>query len=130
MNFKKITKILFTTAIMSSLFICSASANTYVDGTSDGGSYGKVECDGSIRASGGYVTAATNVDTNKGTKAVHISVYDSENGSRQKDFSTSTARSVSGKIGYTPYSATSAEARHSYSSSEYGDWYGETNIDL
>lgn len=127
---KKLKGALLVTAIVATLLPTQAFAVSYVSGMSSGGSR-SVSCDGSITTSNKfgavYAIAATNVATTDGIKAVNITIHYTNYSSSSQDYS-GYATSVSGKLypNGTMGTPSYATARHSYSSSTYGTWYGET----
>ena len=134
---KKLKTALICTALVATIFPTQAFADSYVAGTSSGGS-SSVSCNGSIRTnndffSGGtYAIAATNVATSDGIKEVNICIHYSDYTSSSQDYS-GYGKSVSGKllpngtVGGKPVYAT---GRHSFSSSTYGSWYGTTRANF
>lgn len=128
---KRIKASLLCGCLATMLISSPIFAQSYVSGTSTGGSLGKATCNGSmaIGHSGGYyVTGATNTNTSSGIKAVNITVHYVGLPSESKDFS-GYAASVSGRVNLrTSNAISSISGRHSFSSSEYGQWYGETQI--
>ena len=133
---KKLKTALICTALVATIFPTQAFADSYVAGTSSGGS-SSVSCNGSITTnssfSGGtYAIAATNVATSDGIKEVNICIHYSNYTSTSHDYS-GYDKSVSGKLfpnstmGGKPVYAT---GRHSFSSSTYGSWYGTTRANF
>ncbi|SQB34468.1 hypothetical protein [Clostridium cochlearium] len=128
MFLKKINKILIGGFVASTLMVSQAYAASYVSGTSTGGNLGKALCNGSIATyDGEYAIAATNVNTTSGIKAVKITLHYTDASSESDDFSGYDT-SVSGKKYRSKLKPlNSASAKHSFSSKEYGKWYGKTS---
>lgn len=131
MILNKIKSILAATSVVCVLAVTPAVAASYTSGYSSGGSRGSVSCNGSISVGSGaygsykyYATGATNSNDSSGLKAVHVLMHFSDSSSKAQDYS-GYSTSVSGSI-YSAYKPVYGYARHSYSSSAYGSWYGST----